>query len=103
MEELTAKFREKRPSGSGPAAGISRRNTQMSIMSASGGGFGFYGPEEAAFGAELSSDAESSEESHPGGADWSAEQQLSSPEMPPEYWQVQRLIKYIKVLAKNPY
>lgn len=44
-----------------------------------------------------SSDAESSASSQGvcGGGEWK-EQQISSPELPPEYWQVQRLIKYIK-------
>ncbi|CAG7823011.1 unnamed protein product [Allacma fusca] len=44
----------------------------------------------------LSSDAESSDATN--GEDWQA--RPASPDYPPEYWQVQRLIKYIK--AGNP-
>lgn len=46
--------------------------------------------------ASVSSDADSSASSP--GADWS-EKQMASPELPQEYWQVQRLVKYIKVVA----
>ena len=43
--------------------------------------------------ASLSSDAESSDSTD--GEDW--QPRPDSPDYPPEYWQVQRLIKYIKV------
>jgi len=97
LQELSAKFKDsKRVSVGG--TGISRRNTQMSIVT--GGGFS-YGPNGfGGGGEELSSDAQSSDDSQPGGAEWN-EQQLRSPEMPAEYWQVQRLIKYIKVCWKQ--
>lgn len=44
-----------------------------------------------------SSDEDSSASSQAVG-DWN-EQQIASPELPQEYWQVQRLVKYIKVIA----
>lgn len=67
---------------------LSRKNTGLSIAGLE--------IDEGDKYAELSSDAESSESSHGVAADW-VDTQIASPELPQEYWQVQRLVKYIKV------
>jgi len=47
----------------------------------------------------LSSDAHSASSTSDDGEEW--QDRPSSPDLPPKYWQVQRLIKYIKVGNSN--